>query len=134
MIEFKGLGLTAPDGSIIGMIEEGARGDLTSNALPLGPEDGVSWGVGNYLLDHALAKLGAIAKAQAVSKLVQSRRAGATYVLISHDEPLLESCADEIWWLRDGKLVGRAIRWRFWRIIGDTWPIRSASRVETWNR
>jgi lipopolysaccharide transport system ATP-binding protein len=38
---------------------------------------------------------------------VQLRRAGATFVLLTHDEPLLENCADEIWWLRDGTLIGR---------------------------
>ena len=108
MIEFPALGLTAPDGSIIGVIEEGTRADMTSDALPIGPEDGVSWGLGNYLLDnHALSELDAVSKARAVSQLVQLRRAGATFVLRTHDEPLLESCADEIWWLRDGKLIGR---------------------------
>jgi Wzt C-terminal domain len=107
MIEFPVLGLTAPDGSIIGVIEEGSRADWAADALPLGPEDGVSWGLGNFLLDHALAKLDAVTKARTVSQMVQARRAGATYVLISHDESLLESCADEIWWLRDGKLVAR---------------------------
>lgn len=92
MIEFPELGLTAPDGSIIGVIEEGSR---------------VNWAAGDYLLDHSLSKLDAIEKAQAVSRLVALRRGGATFVLISHDEALLEGCADEIWWLRDGKLVAR---------------------------
>lgn len=107
MIEFPELGLTAPDGSIIGVIEEGTRADMTSDALRLGPEDGITWGLGSYLLDHALCKLDAVSKARAVSQLVQLRRAGATFVLPTHDEPLLESCADEIWWLRDGKLIAR---------------------------
>jgi lipopolysaccharide transport system ATP-binding protein len=107
MIEFPALGLTAPDGSIIGVIEEGARADWAADGLTAGPEDGVSWGLGNYVLDHSLSKLDAVRKARTVSQLLQLRRAGATYVLISHDEPLLESCADEIWWLRDGKLVAR---------------------------
>jgi hypothetical protein len=92
MIEFPALGLTAPDGSIVGVIEEGAR---------------VDWAADDFILDHALAKLDAVARARAVSQMLGLRRAGATYVLISHDEPLLESCADEIWWLRDGKLVAR---------------------------
>ena len=107
MIEFSALGLTAPDGSIIGVIEEGSRADWAADELRVGPEDGVSWGLGNFLLDHALAKLDAVTRARMVSGLVQARRAGATYVLISHDEALLESCADEIWWLRDGNLVAR---------------------------
>src|SRR5205085_1151394 len=32
---------------------------------------------------------------------------GATIILISHDEALLESCVDEIWWIRDSQLVHR---------------------------
>lgn len=92
MIEFPALGLSAPDGSIVGVIEEGSRAE---------------WPAGDYLLDHAFAKVDAVEKARAVSRLVEARRGGATFVLISHDEALLESCADEIWWLRDGKLVAR---------------------------
>jgi homopolymeric O-antigen transport system ATP-binding protein len=92
MIEFSGLGLSAPDGSIIGVIEEGRAAD---------------WSGGEFILNHTLATLDAVAKAREVSRLLAMRRGGATYVLISHDEPLLESCADEIWWLRDGKLVAR---------------------------
>ena len=92
MIEFSGLGLTAPDGSIIGVIEEGSR---------------AVWPAGDYLLNHAYSRLDAVEKARAVSRLVARRRGGATFVLISHDEVLLESCADEIWWLRDGALVAR---------------------------
>jgi len=107
MIEFTALGLTAPDGSIIGVIEEGTRADMTSDTLPVGPEEGVTWGLGNYLLNHALCELDAVSKARAVSQMVQLRRGGATFVLLTHDEQLLESCADEIWWLRDGKLVAR---------------------------
>jgi hypothetical protein len=107
VIEFPALGLTAPDGSIIGVIEEGSRADWAAGQLPLGPEDGVAWGLGNYLFDHVLSKMDAVVKARAVSQLVALRRAGATYVLISHDEALLESCADEVWWLRAGKLVAR---------------------------
>ncbi len=54
-----------------------------------------------------LAGFDAIRKARTVSRLVQLRREGATFVLFTHDEPLLESCADEIWWLREGKLIAR---------------------------
>jgi hypothetical protein len=92
MIEFSNLGLSAPDGSIIGVIEEGRAADLPA---------------GEFILHHTLAQLDAVAKAREISRILALRRAGATYVLISHDEPLLESCADEIWWLRDGQLVAR---------------------------
>jgi lipopolysaccharide transport system ATP-binding protein len=49
----------------------------------------------------------AVTKATAVSRLVSLRRAGATIALVAHDEGLLESCADEIWWLSNGELVAR---------------------------
>ncbi|HVW10036.1 MAG TPA: Wzt carbohydrate-binding domain-containing protein [Bryobacteraceae bacterium] len=95
MIDFPALGLTAPDGSIIGVIQEGGASDLPGSA-------------GGEILSHdALSRLDAVQKALTVSRLVQKRRAGATVVLCTHDEPLLESCADEVWWLRDGKLIAR---------------------------
>src|SRR5579871_2393009 len=85
MIEFPALGLTAPDGSIIGVIEEGTRADLASSSVSPGSGDAFSGGLGNYLLDnHALSALDAISKARIVSKFVQLRRAGATYVLRTH--------------------------------------------------
>ncbi len=93
MIEFPSLSLTAPDGSIIGVIQEGR-------------DSGLAGAEGVIPASH-LAQLDAISKAREISRLVQLRRAGATFVLLTHDEPLLESCADEIWWVRDGKLVAR---------------------------
>lgn len=99
MIEFNALRLTAPDGSIIGVIEEGTPGIWADDDFPRQPC--------NAVLQHPLAKADAVTKAQAISRLVELRRAGATLVLISHDEPLLERCADEIWWLREGKLIAR---------------------------
>ncbi len=62
---------------------------------------------GNFILDHALSTADAITKARSISRILELRRAGATFALISHDEPLLESCADEIWWVRGGELVAR---------------------------
>jgi lipopolysaccharide transport system ATP-binding protein len=62
---------------------------------------------GNYFLDHALSRSGSVAKSQAVARVVQLRLAGATIALVSHDEALLESCADEIWWVRGDALIAR---------------------------
>lgn len=99
MIEFKALQLTAPDGSIIGVIEEGTPGTWADDPLPASPC--------NAVLQHPLAKADPVTRALTISRLVELRRAGATLVLISYDEPLLERCADEIWWLREGQLVAR---------------------------
>ena len=92
MIEFKAPQLTAPDGSIVGVLEEGAKAD---------------WGNYPGVLLHPLSTLDPVAKARTISRWLDERRAGVTRVLVSYDEALLERCADEIWWLRDGLLVAR---------------------------
>ena len=109
MIEFANYGLTAPDGSIIGVIEEGGTSGLGApgGVVNVGPDMAMPEGGTCVIPGFVLAKLDAVAKARTVSRLVQLRRAGATFVLLTQDEALLENCADEIWWLRAGKLVGR---------------------------
>jgi lipopolysaccharide transport system ATP-binding protein len=99
MIEFKALQLTAPDGCIVGVLEEGATASWANDPIPQVP--------GNAVLQYPLAKADAVTRALTISRFVALRRAGATLLLISHDETLLEQCADEIWWLRDGRLVAR---------------------------
>jgi lipopolysaccharide transport system ATP-binding protein len=108
MIEFSALNLAAPDGSIIGIIEEGPGSlDAPDRIEKLGPGDPIPDVIGNYILDHALSRMDSIARSQAVARLVQLRRAGATFALVSHDEAFIESCADEIWWIRGGALIAR---------------------------
>src|SRR6185312_15964173 len=96
----------------IGVIEEGGpwiAGVSAAGSSPrtLSVGEPLPGAAGNYILDHALSRADSVTKTKAVSKLVELRRAGATIVLLSNDEALLESCADEIWWLRDGVLVTR---------------------------
>lgn len=107
MIEFKAPRITAPDGSIIGVIETGNRSMHAAGVTRLAPGEPMPDRPGNYILDHTLSSSDAVAKSRAVSRLIELRRLGATIVLFSHDELLLESCADEIWWVRDGHLVSR---------------------------
>jgi hypothetical protein len=108
MVEFPSLGLVAPEGSIIGIVQEGEPVELSAPGVPRAasgaaiPDQPV-----RLILDYPFSRLDAVAKAIAVSRMVQQRRAGATFVLITHDEPLLESCADEIWWLRGEELIAR---------------------------
>jgi lipopolysaccharide transport system ATP-binding protein len=101
----------APDASIIGVIEEGPEwlvcGNPAGDTVRLGPGDPLPEIPGNYIFDHALARADAVTKSKAVARIVALRRAGATIALVSHDEALLESCADEIWWIRDGILIAR---------------------------
>jgi lipopolysaccharide transport system ATP-binding protein len=105
-IEIKTPPLTAPDGSIIGVIPE--SGALAAEGVKrIGPDDPLPSAAGNFILDFPLSRADAVTRSRAVSKLTELRRAGATFLLITHDEPLLERCADEIWWLREGELVAR---------------------------
>jgi len=133
MIEFTDPKLTAPDGSIIGVIETGP-GTLAANGIArFGPDDPLPVTPGNYILDHTFCRSDAIAKAQAVTRIVQWRRAGATIALISHDEALLESCADEIWWIRNGEPVARGdpseVLAEYRRYVADTLRASGANRV-----
>ena len=107
MIHFIAPNLTAPAGSIIGVIEEGSPMLHSPDAERLEPGDPLPGQPGNYILDHTLAQADSVTRSLAVAALTDLRRAGATIVMLSHDETLLENCADEIWWLRDGDLIAR---------------------------
>src|SRR5580692_485747 len=107
MIEFPVLKLAAPDGSIIGIIEEGPEELVTMGAVKVSAGGLVPDIPGNYVLDHALSRSDSVTKSIAVARLVQLRRAGAAIAVVSQDEALLESCADEIWWIRDSVLIAR---------------------------
>ena len=113
MIEFPGLNLTAPDGCIIGVIENGPSVLTPSNvAAP------------HLFLNQSLARLGAVGKSREAGRLLELRRAGSTIVIVSHDETLLESCADEIWWIENGALASRGdpseIFTRYRRHVAET--------------
>jgi lipopolysaccharide transport system ATP-binding protein len=107
MIEFPVLKLAAPDGSIIGIIEEGPEELVTSGAVKVSSADVIPDIPGNYVLDHSLSRSDSVTKSNAVARLVALRRAGAAIALVSHDEALLESSADEIWWIRNSVLIAR---------------------------
>jgi lipopolysaccharide transport system ATP-binding protein len=107
MIQFVAPNALAPDGSIIGIIAEGRFETSGAQATVLGPGEAIPGESGPYILEHTLALASAVARAQGISRLLSLRRRGATFALISHDETLLEACADEIWWVRDGVMVER---------------------------
>lgn len=81
--------------AIVGVIAEG------SYSLPADRPPSL------YVLDHELAKANSVEKSKRVARLLDLRGGGASIVLVSSDELLLESCADEIWWLRDNQLIAR---------------------------
>ncbi len=107
MIQFTAPDATAPDASIIGVIPEGEFSAAGAKATVLGPGDAIPREPGNFILEQTLALAPAFDKARAASELLRLRRAGATVVLVSHDEALLEACADEIWWIRHGQMIAR---------------------------
>lgn len=59
------------------------------------------------LLDNSLAACDAVKRARAAMSLLLLRRQGTTILLVSHEEPLLRSLADEIWWLDGGRLAAK---------------------------
>ena len=117
----------APDGVAIGIIgEDGAgKSKLLRVAAGLEPLSGGSVAVGTrrryigpadplnlapvdtLLLDHGLAMHDGLVRARAIMAIDRMRQAGATILFTSHDEELLLALADEVWWVRDGRLIGR---------------------------
>jgi energy-coupling factor transporter ATP-binding protein EcfA2 len=121
------LDVTAPDGVAIGIIGEDGSGKsmllrLAAGLEPpragsvavgtrrrfLGPTDALNFApVDTLLLDHALALHDRLVRARAITALDRLRKAGATILFTSHDEDLILELADEIWWLGQGRLIGR---------------------------
>ena len=121
------LDVIAPDGAAIGIIGEDGAGKsmllrLAAGLVPpqggavavgarrrfLGPADPLNFApVDTLLLDHALATHDQLVRARAIMALDRLRQSGATILFTSHDEDLLLDLADEIWWLKEGRLIGR---------------------------
>src|SRR5206468_788438 len=117
----------APDSALIGIIgetgsgkrallkvaagmETPASGSVTAgkNRRYLYPADELNFSPADVLLlDNTLALHDAIARERAAVELDRCRRQGSTILMVSHEEPLLRRLCDEIWWLHEGKLMGR---------------------------
>jgi len=144
------LTITAPDGAIIGItgeegagkrallrlaagLEKPAAGDVTA-AEPrrlLGFSDPLNLApAGTLLLEHALAPHDAMVRARALAGLERLRRSGATILLLSHEQDLLRSLCDEIWWLHEGKLAGRGDP----RETLDNYNRHVARRLREWGK
>ena len=70
------------------------------DALNLAPSDVLA-------MDQALATQDALVRARTLPGLDRLRRAGTTIFIASHEERLLETLCDEIWWLEAGALAGK---------------------------
>ena len=117
----------APDGAAIGIIGEDGAGAsmllrLAAGLEPpragsvavgakhrfLGPTDPLNFApVDTLLLDHSLAFHDRLVRTRAIMALDRLRQSGTTILFTSHEEDVLLELADEIWWLGEGRLIGR---------------------------
>lgn len=117
----------APDGALIGIIGENGSGktrllrlaagvdhpvsgsvESSGAARLLGPLDALNLAPAPVLLiDQTLAQHDWLIRERSAVALDRLRRNGSTILLVSHEEDLLRLLADEIWWLRGGRLAGR---------------------------
>ncbi|HSP68061.1 MAG TPA: Wzt carbohydrate-binding domain-containing protein [Bryobacteraceae bacterium] len=122
-----GISVVAPPGVIIGVIGEKGSGvtellKLAGGSAPpqsgevlAGPERRyVALGESLNLapaaviaLDHALATQDAVVRARTLTGLDRMRRGGATILLASHEDGLLELLCDEVWWLDGGRIAAK---------------------------
>jgi energy-coupling factor transporter ATP-binding protein EcfA2 len=122
-----GISVIAPPGVIIGVI--GEKGSGVAELLKLAggsvqPQSGevlagserryVALGESLNLapaaviaLDHALATQDAVVRARTLTGLDRMRRGGATILLASHEDSLLELLCDEVWWLDGGRIAAK---------------------------
>ncbi len=107
MISCQSPDLIAPAGSIIAVMEEGLSRLKAPGVLWLGPAESIPATFGAFVLDHTLERMARVPRTRAVSQLVRMRGAGSTFLVLTHDEALMEACADEVWWTRDGQLIAR---------------------------
>src|SRR5580700_11916503 len=117
----------APDGVTIGIVGENGSGksrllrlaagidqpvsgsvECSGAARLLGPLDALNLAPSPVLLiDQTLAQHDWVVRERSAVALDRMRRNGSTILVVSHEEDLLRLLADEIWWLRDGRLAGR---------------------------
>jgi ABC-type sulfate/molybdate transport systems ATPase subunit len=117
----------APDGSIIGIIGENGSGKsrllrvgagletpsagfvkASGDVRWIGPADALNLAPAPVLLiDRTFAHQDLLARERGAVALDRARRAGVTTLVVSHDEELIRRLCDEVWWLHQGKLMGR---------------------------
>jgi lipopolysaccharide transport system ATP-binding protein len=94
------LGISAPDGAVIGVIGE------TGSGVDAVLEEARK--AGAITFDHTqFATADALERLRMAGTLFDLRRSGGVAFLASHEDELLRRLVDEIWWLRDGKLAGK---------------------------
>ncbi|HEV8414980.1 MAG TPA: Wzt carbohydrate-binding domain-containing protein [Bryobacteraceae bacterium] len=122
-----GISVVAPAGVIIGVIGEkgsgvtellklaGGSAQPESGEVRAGPErryvalgDSLNLAPAAVVaLDQALATQDAVVRARTLTGLDRLRRGGATILLASHEDGLLELMCDEVWWLDAGRIAAK---------------------------
>src|SRR5580658_811128 len=143
-----GLTVSAPNGSVIGVVGEKGAGKaallrLASGAVNpeageviadgerryLGPLDALQLSpVDILLLEHSLAQHDALVRARALAGIDRLRSAGTTVLIVSHELDLLQSMCDEVWWLDRGELLHRGDP----REVLDAYRESIAEKVRAW--
>jgi energy-coupling factor transporter ATP-binding protein EcfA2 len=142
-VPLRDLSASAPSGAIIGVI--GGKNSGVSELLKLAcglilPQQGevkagparrlVSLGEPLNLapsdllaLDQALATQDALVRTRTLLGLDRLRRGGATVLLASHEDGLLETLCDEVWWLEAGEIAAKGdpleTMMRYRRFVAD---------------
>lgn len=122
-----GFSAVAPAGAIIGVIGEKSSGvsellQIAGGAAPPASGDLQAPAERRYValgetlnlapvavvaLDQALAAQDAMVRARTLTALDRLRRSGSTILIGSHEDRLLETLCDEIWWLDQGQLASK---------------------------
>ena len=134
-LEFRGVSLpplhdltvSAPGGAVIGILGEDGAGQRALLRLAAGIEQPMAGqvvcagerryvgvmdslefsGAGLLAIEHSLALLDTLKRAQAAVEIGRLRDSGATVLIVSHELELLRSLCDEVWWLESGSLIRR---------------------------
>jgi lipopolysaccharide transport system ATP-binding protein len=120
-----GFSASAPDACVIGIIGERGSGKGALLKLAAGLQasevgDVIAPGTRRYIgpmdrlvlspadliaIEHSFALHDAIVRARGMVALERLRRGGATILLVSHEEPLLLTLSDVVWWVQEGRLA-----------------------------
>jgi lipopolysaccharide transport system ATP-binding protein len=146
----EGLSATAPNGAVIGIVGEDGSGKRVLLRLAAGLDKAVSGLIdsteprrllgitdplnlaptGTLALDHTFARHDGLVRARAIASLERLRRAGATILLVSHEQDLLRSFCDEIWWLKQGKIAAKGDP----REVLEKYNRHISERLREWGR
>lgn len=114
-----------PDGTIVGVIGDKGSGAHELMALAagivnpdsgevsadgprriIGPTDALNLAPAKTLvIEHALSMQDAVVRGRAMVALERMRQSGSVVLIGSHETGLLKGICNEIWWMREGRLV-----------------------------